>query len=94
MKKKDIKQYGPLTAIVREHITSRTARIEVTHPKGKDIFEYEDSSERRDQLRNALMLAQRMLDNGEVAKIMDEVTDPAVPRRVMMREGHLEEVNQ
>lgn len=92
MKEKDITNYGPLTAIVREHVTRRTARIEVTHPNGKDIFEYEDSSERRDQLRNAFMLAQRMVDDKAVAKIIDEVTNPAAPRRVMMQHGILEEV--
>lgn len=92
MKKKDIKRYGRLTAIVRERITSRTVRIEVIYPRGACLFEYEDSSERRDQLRNAFMLAQRMLDNGVVAKIMDEVTDPAVPRRVTVQNGNVEEV--
>lgn len=92
MKKKDIKRYGRLTAIVRERITSRTARIEVTYPRGAYIFEYEDSSERRDQLQNAFTLSQRLMDNGVVAKIMDEVTDPAVPRRVTVRNGNVEEV--
>jgi hypothetical protein len=85
--KKDAADYGPWTAIVREKVTQRTARIEVVHPHGRDIFEYDDSSERRDQFRNALVLCEAMQRDGKIRRIVELVTDPALPHHVTMKDG-------
>ena len=88
MKKKDIYNHGEGAFIVREKITKRQAMILVDHAKGRIIFEYDDSSERRDQLRNAYMLGQQMLDKKEISSVIDYVTNPDMPKRVQYRNGN------
>lgn len=61
------------SAILKEHWTRKGGRYVVSHPKGKDTFEFDDSSEQRDQLMNAYHFCQDLKDKGEVHKILDYV---------------------
>lgn len=54
-----------------------TSNIVVIHPKGKDSFPYDDSSERVDQIHNAKYFAQKQIDESNGICISDECDYPA-----------------
>ena len=74
--------YAKNVVVIKEIWTKRDDRIEVKW-KERDIFEFDDSQERADQLRNARSLAQRLLDTHQVIKIVDEVDPPEKPTLIM-----------
>lgn len=89
MRKTDLANFGPFTVVIRDIVTRRQARIEVSHPEGKCVFEYDDSSERGDQLRNAVFFAHALETRGGVNKIVEYITDPNVPHRVTVIDRHV-----
>lgn len=70
--------FSTRAAIVTEVITKRQARIQLDHPGGREIFEYDDTSERRDQLRNALMQAKDLVEKKIAVCLVDGASDPRV----------------
>ena len=51
--------------VIKECWTKKGGRFEIQRATSKEVFEFSDTSERVDQLRNACYLAQRLLDDGE-----------------------------
>lgn len=49
----------------------RESEIRVVHPRGMDAFPYENSSERRDQLRNARSFAAILVRDRTVTQVVD-----------------------
>ena len=65
--------YSSNVAVISEKWTKRGGRIELNCGKSRDIFEFESSSEMVDQLRNARSLANRLLSQGKVTRIVEEL---------------------
>ena len=75
-------RYSPTIAVVKEHWTKKGGRFVLTHPEGKDTFEFSDSSERTDQLRNAFFSAQDLIDAGKCKGVAVHIEGKALSKAV------------
>lgn len=56
--------YGKNVVLIREKWSRKGGRFQIKHAKGLDIFEFDSTSESRDQLRNACFRAQQLINEG------------------------------
>lgn len=82
-------QYASDVAVIKEKWTKRGGRFEIKSPANTTIFEFDDSSEMRDQLRNARFEAQRMLDHGVVKFVADHVGWESRATDVVVKDGYI-----
>ena len=71
--------YAKNVAVIRERWTKRGGRFVLKTPTSHDTFEFDSTSERADQLRNACLLAQRHLDEGKCDFVAFQGEDQPAP---------------
>lgn len=79
------------TVVIQELWEDSGGRFEIKHEKYSEVFEFDDSGERVDQLRNACLFAQRLIDGGEYshAAFQPENGEIGVPVKNVFYAGKL-----